>query len=199
MYKTKSVIDYINKNHKWRGSLVLLKDLIESTELTENIKWGSPVYTIENKNIVGIAAFKNYVGLWFHQGALLKDKSKKLINAQANKTKALRQWRFSSKQEVINQSTHILTYIDEAIKNHKLGKTIKPVRKTALELPPELIEKLDNNRKLTLAFDKFTASKQGDFIEYINDAKQQTTKLKRLNKIIPMIEIGEGLNDKYRK
>jgi uncharacterized protein YdeI (YjbR/CyaY-like superfamily) len=68
--------------------------------MTETVKWGVPVYTIEGKNIVGIAGFKAYVGLWFFQGAMLKDKKKKLINAQDGKTKALRQCRLNSVKEI---------------------------------------------------------------------------------------------------
>jgi uncharacterized protein YdeI (YjbR/CyaY-like superfamily) len=92
-YKTPE--EYIANNKDWQKSLILLRDILLSTQMTETIKWGVPVYTFEGKNIVGTTAFKSYVGLWFFQGALLKDKKKKLINAQTGKTKALRQWRFN--------------------------------------------------------------------------------------------------------
>jgi len=93
-YKTPE--EYIAKNKDWQQSLILLREILLSTQMRETIKWGVPVYTFEGKNIVGITAFKLYVGLWFFQGAMLKDKKKKLINAQAGKTKALRQWRLNS-------------------------------------------------------------------------------------------------------
>ena len=199
MKKTKSVDNYINNNLEWNSALLALKELIESTDLQENIKWGAPVYTLNNKNIVGFCAFKAYVGLWFYQGALLKDPHKKLFNAQEGKTKALRQWRFSSSEEIDNEKVHILSYIKEAIQNHKKGKSIKPQKKPALILASELIEQLKNDVTLNKAYESFTESKQREFSEYINEAKQQKTKQKRLDKIIPMILQGEGLNDKYRK
>ena len=59
------------------------------TELLETIKWGVPVYTLNDKNVLGMGAFKSYVGIWFFQGAFLDDPQKKLINAQEGKTKAL--------------------------------------------------------------------------------------------------------------
>lgn len=199
MQNRKSVASYINNHPKWKTSLLVLKDLIDSTELHENIKWGAPVYTLNNKNIVGIGAFKTYVGLWFYQGVFLKDADKKLINAQEGKTKALRQWRFLSLDGVVNEKGNILAYIHEAIENHNLGKAIKPQSKPEFELPLELLEKLDIDPDLKLAFDKFSPSKQREFCEYISEAKQKTTKYKRVEKIIPMIKKSEGLNDKYRK
>jgi len=199
MQKNKSVTAYIKNHPEWEKALMVLKDLIDSTALHENIKWGAPVYTLNNKNIVGYCAFKAYVGLWFYQGALLKDSHKKLFNAQEGKTKALRQWRFSSSEEIFNEKENILSYIKEAVQNHKNGKSIKPQKKPALILASELIEQLKNDVALNKAHESFTESKQREFSEYINEAKQQKTKQKRLDKIIPMILQGEGLNDKYRK
>lgn len=199
MRKNKSVATYINNHSVWKDSLLVLKDLIDSTQLHENIKWGAPVYTLNNKNIVGFCAFKTYVGLWFYQGVFLKDTGKKLINAQEGKTKALRQWRFISIEDVVNEKDNILAYLHEAIENHKLGKAIKPQSNPAFVMPPELLEKLDNDHDLKCAFEKFTQSKQREYCEHISEAKQNKTKQKRLEKIMPMVMKGEGLNDKYRK
>ena len=92
--------DFILNSGKWQKALTLLRDIFLATQLNETKKWGAPVYTMEGKNIAGMAASKSYVTIWFYQGALLKDKEKKLINAQEGITKALRQWRFSSEEEI---------------------------------------------------------------------------------------------------
>ena len=84
----------ILKNEKWSELLQKLRRIILSTGLQETVKWRSPVYTVNNKNVVGIGAFKSYAGIWFFHGALLKDTQGKLINAQEGRTIALRQWRF---------------------------------------------------------------------------------------------------------
>ncbi len=199
MQKNKSVTTYIKNHPEWEKALMVLKDLIDSTALHENIKWGAPVYTLNNKNIVGFCAFQTYVGLWFYQGALLKDKSKKLFNAQEGKTKALRQWRFSSVEEMANEKENITAYVQEAIDNHIQGKSIKPQKKPTLELAKEINDQLIKDAELKKAFGDFPTSKQREFSDYINGAKQQKTKQKRLDKITPMIMQGEGLNDKYRK
>lgn len=199
MKKAANVDEYIINSDKWQDSLILLRDIVLITELSETIKWGSPVYSFESKNILGIGAFKNYIALWFFQGALLKDKKKKLVNAQEGVTKALRQWRFGSIEEVQDNAEIIKEYIEEAIQNQKAGLEIKAQKNKPLVVPVELNEAIRNNPQLKKSFESFTQSKQREFAEYILGAKRPETKQKRLEKILPMILNGIGLNDKYRK
>lgn len=193
-YKTAE--DYIVNHKDWKQSLILLRDILLSTQLTETIKWGAPVYTLDDKNIVGLGAFMSYVGLWFFQGTLLKDKRKGLVNAQEGVTRALRQLRFNSINEIDDKL--VLEYVKEAIKNHKLRKEIKPEKKTALTIPKELNEELKKNSELKNCLKQLTHFKQREYCEYISRAKRETTKKSRLENIIPMILKGKGLNDKYR-
>ena len=94
MEKAKSVADYIKKHPHWKEELTKLRDVFNSTELVEDVKWGAPAYVLNGKIVSGLGAFKNHIGIWFHQGVFLKDQQKQLVNAQDGKTKALRQWRF---------------------------------------------------------------------------------------------------------
>ena len=184
-----------NSNHLWEEELLLLKSIIEKTELEETIKWGGPVYVYNKKNVIGIGGFKDYFTIWFFNGVFLKDEKKKLINAQEDKTKSLRQWRFTSKEEV--NEKEVLEYIAEAIENEKQGKIIKPAKKEPIV--SELLQKeMDNNPALAEAFQRFSPYKQYEFLEYIETAKQEKTKLSRIEKVIPMILGNIGLNDKYR-
>ncbi|MBC8147713.1 MAG: YdeI/OmpD-associated family protein [Bacteroidetes bacterium] len=197
MKSLRSVEDYIESTGNWKKSLWLLREIILSTELSESLKWGAPIYTFNYKNLVGIAAFKSYAGLWFHQGALLIDKEKKLINAQEGVTKALRQWRFSSFEEIQKESQTIKEYIEEAILNQKQGKSIKPSKDKPLIIPDELNELFKSSPNLIVCFDSFSKSKKREFAEYISEAKLIETKQKRIDKITPLILKGIGLNDKY--
>lgn len=182
-------------SNKWEEELLLLKSIIDKTELIETTKWGGPVFVHEKKNIIGLGGFKDYFAIWFFNGVFLKDDKKKLINAQEDKTKSLRQWRFTSKEEV--NEKEVLDYILEAIENEKQGKIIKPAKKEAII--SELLEKeMSQNPALAEAFQKFSPYKQYEFLEYIETAKQEKTKLSRIEKIIPMILENVGLNDKYR-
>jgi uncharacterized protein YdeI (YjbR/CyaY-like superfamily) len=197
MKSAESVVSYIDSHPSWKESLIILRSILLETELEETIKWGAPAYTIEGKNVVGIGAFKSYVGLWFHQGVFLKDPKKLLINAQEGSTKALRQLRFSSSQDIDTKT--VKAYIHEAIENQKAGMQIKPVRSTSYEMPEELNKKLKSDSHLEDSFLSLSYGKQKEFAAYINEAKQSTTREKRLLKSIPLILEKVGLNDKYRK
>jgi len=198
MIRHNTVAEYIENSGDYKESLLLLREIILSSGLDENLNWRAPVYSYQNKNLVGIAAFKSYCGLWFFQGGLLKDKDKKLINAQKDLSKALRQWRFKNIDEIRDNAEFIINYIDETIENQKQGKEIKPIKNKPLVIPDELKQALNADSNLKLAFEAFTLSKKREFAIHIAGAKQEATKQKRLAKIIPMILEGVGFNDKYR-
>ncbi|SEE53931.1 Uncharacterized conserved protein YdeI, YjbR/CyaY-like superfamily, DUF1801 family [Tenacibaculum sp. MAR_2010_89] len=191
------VTEYIQDKNKWTQELKLLRSALQELPLEEDIKWGIPAYLYKGKNIIGMSAFKNYCGLWFHQGIFLKDENKLLINAQEGKTKAMRQWRFNSLKDIDVEL--VKSYVLEAIDNAEKGKAIKPQKnKTPIIIPQQLQNELDSNSLLLEKFDSFSLSKQREYVNYLIEAKRETTKQKRLEKIIPMILKGIGLHDKYR-
>ncbi|AXT59385.1 hypothetical protein D1816_03140 [Aquimarina sp. AD10] len=196
MEKNKSVEEYIERKTEWKDALELLRSIMLSTEMKETIKWGSHVYTVNGKNVVGLAAFKSYVGIWFYQGVFLSDKEKLLINAQEGKTKGLRQWRFIAKDEIHRDV--VLKYVKEAIQNQKHNKEILPEKSKVIAMPLELNILLISNKDLEKSFKELTLFKQKEYIEYISNAKRETTRSTRLKKITSMILEGIGLNDKYR-
>ncbi|MBM83767.1 MAG: hypothetical protein CMJ78_24690 [Planctomycetaceae bacterium] len=195
MKRYQTVDEYIANAEYWQPELIRLREILQSTKLVETVKWGGPCYTHNDKMVVGLGAFKSYIGLWFYQGALRSDKDGVLINAQEGKTKALRQWRFESLKEIKVRA--IKAYVKEAIELVEQGKEIKPDRSKPVEIPPELQEAFKQNKKARSAFDQFTKGKQREFTAYIADAKRAETKAKRLEKILPLIEAGIGLHDKY--
>lgn len=197
MKSIKTAEEYILNASHGKDILIILREIIHLTELVETIKWGSPVYTIDKKNVVGIGSFKTYTGLWFFQGALLKDEEKVLINAQTDVTKALRQWRFSTVDEIDDKL--ILKYLHEAIQNQKQGKELKPERNKTIVIPDELLEVFKEDKELKDWFARFTPGRQREFADYISSAKQTETRKARIQKIIPLILDNIGLNDKYRK
>lgn len=197
MEKIYSVEEYIEKNEKYGEALSILRKIITSTELEETIKWSIPTYTINNKNVLGIGAFKNHLGLWFFQGVFLKDEEQVLRNAQDGKTKAMRQMIFNSVEEI--DKDIVLKYVLDAIENQKLGKEIKPDRKKkGVDIPNELSDRLNADNELKSSFDSLAPYKQKEYCEHISSAKREATKLSRIEKILPMIKQGIGLNDKYR-
>lgn len=184
-----------NKTNQWENEIEQLHAIIRKTPLVETTKWGGPVYTYNNKNVLGIGGFKSYFGIWFYNGVFLKDEKKLLINANEENTKSLRQMRFNSANEIDEKL--ILSYIIEAFEIEEKGLAIPKEKKETI-IPEILQNELDKNSELKNKFNTFSPYKQREFIEHITSAKQEKTQMARLEKIIPMILEERGLNDKYR-
>lgn len=187
--------DFFDNLSQWQDVLLQLRKILLSTGLQETLKWGKPTYTADGRNIVGISDFKSYCGLWFFQGSLLEDKANVLVNAQES-TKGMRSMRFESVNDI---NEHLIkAYVAEAIANEAKGIRITADKNKPLIIPGELQQVLNSNARLKASFDKLTRTNQRDYAEYISTAKQEKTKQSRLEKIIPLIEQGKGLNDKYK-
>lgn len=197
MYKPVDVDDYIMHHAQYEDMLHHMRSILKQTDLEETIKWYMPTYTIKNKNVISMCAFKNHAGLWFHQGALLSDPLKVLQNAQEGKTKAMRHWKFKDAREI--DDDQLLGYIEEAIENEKMGRRVAMSKKPPMTMPRQLALALETNKKAAKAFQALTPGRQRNYAEYIAEAKRASTIEKRLNTIIPMIEDGKGLEDLYRK
>lgn len=196
MTDSEKVDAYIDKHQKWGPQLQTLCKVFGQSGLVEEVKWGSPTYTLNGKLVAGFAAFKNHYAIWFHQGVFLSDHAGVLHNAQEGKTKAMRQWKFAEGDE-LNPEV-VLAYIKEAAENNRLGKEVKPQRKTGVDIPRRLQDELDTDPDLRSAFEALSPGKQREYANYIAEAKRDATKESRLEKIVPMIFQGKGLYDKYK-
>lgn len=196
MKRAKTVDGYIRDADQWQSELRTLRGILNETGLVEEIKWGAPCYTHKGKNVIGLAAFKQWFCLWFHQGALLEDKDKVLVNAQEGKTKALRQWRMNSARDI--KPRFIKRYAKEAMALVDAGKEIKADRSKPVDVPDELSKAMRRHKGATAGFRGLTKGKQREYAEHIASAKRDETKQKRIEKVLPMIAAGKGLNDKYR-
>ncbi len=190
-----SVEEYIENQEAYSNGLEILRQLMLSTNMQETVKWGMPTYTINNKNVLGISAFKHHFGVWFFNGVFLADPHQLLYNAQEGKTKGLRQLRFTDEKQI--DKSIILAYVYEAIDNQRKGLEVKPTKKPLI-VPKELAAVFSKNDKLAALFEGLSLGKKREFTEYISNAKREETKLKRIEKSIPMILNNIGLNDKYR-
>jgi len=194
--KIEKLESFYESEHPYKGGIALLREIALKTEAVEDFKWSIPVYTLDGKNVFGIGKFKSYFGVWFFNGVFLKDPKKVLENAQDGKTKGMRHWKFHDLEEVNEKA--VLAYMNEALENQKKGLEIKAEKTKEIEIPELLQSKLDSDSVLKSSFENFTPYKQKEFCEYIAEAKQEKTKLRRLEKILPMIKDGVGLNDGYR-
>lgn len=191
----KSLDEFWKLNLHHAKQLEVLRSIILDCGLGETFKWAFPTYTLGKKNVVALGSFKEHYAIWFFQGVYLRDQAKVLTNAQAGKTRAMRHWKFAPTD--ILEEDLIKTYVLEAIDNSLAGKEVKAERKKGYKMPQELAEAL-KNKDLHSHFYALTEDKQREYASYITGAKQEATKLKRIEKITPMILDGKGLNDRYR-
>ncbi len=196
MKYSKSPEEYFESLEYWHDEMLLVRTILQKTGLNETIKWGIPVYTFNNENIAGLAAFKSYAGLWFYQGALLKDEKNLLINANEENTKALRQMRITSASDI--RADLIEQYIYESVENFKAGIKIRPEQNKPLNIPDILSQKIMQNHALEKAWNSLSLSCKREYSQYVAEAKKVETQINRIEKIIPIIMEGKGLNDKYR-
>jgi uncharacterized protein YdeI (YjbR/CyaY-like superfamily) len=186
----------MDKVNQWSEELDRIASILDKFDLFKTVKWGANVYTYNGKNVVSYGGFKNFFTIWFHNGVFLTDKHKVLINAQEGKTKSLRQWRFTTMKEISEKK--ISDYVKEAIEIEKKGLKITPTRTKTEAIPELFASALKSNKQLKAAFEKLTPGRQKEYLQYLNEAKQEATKLKRLEKIKPMILEGTGLNDRFK-
>ncbi len=187
---------YYSKNQKFKEGIGQLRQIVLKTELVETLKWGAPVYTIDNKNVLGIMAFNSHFGIWFFNGVFLSDPKGVLKNAQEGKTKSMRHWKLRALSDI--DEAGILNYIEEAIENEKKGLKLRPSVSKEVIIPKLLKDVLAEDNRLNEQFNMLAPYKQRVYCEHISEAKQQKTKESRLQKIIPMISKGIGLYDKYK-
>lgn len=196
MQEFESVDEYLDSLEFFQSEVRLLRQIVLSTKLQECIKWSMPCYTHNGKNVVGIGAFKSYFGLWFHEGASIDDKHGVLINAQEGKTRALRQWRMTIADEL--RPRIIKSYITAARRVAESGKSTRPNRNKPIVIPAELQVALNADEALSTKFAALRPASRREYAEYIAEAKKAETKLRRIEKIKPMILESIGLHDQYR-
>jgi uncharacterized protein YdeI (YjbR/CyaY-like superfamily) len=185
---------FLKRQDKWRAEFVKLRELLLDAGLTEDLKWGQPCYALDGKNVALIHGFKEYCAILFHKGSLLKD-PKGILIQQTKNVQAGRQIRFTSVQEVTKLSKTLKAYIHEAMEVERAGLEVKFKKTEEYELPAEFESMLAANAKLRAAFAKLTPGRQRGYIFHFSQPKLSTTRATRVEKNIPRILDGLGLDD----
>ncbi len=185
---------YLSKTEKWQDELREMRRILLDSQLTEELKWGKPCYTLEKRNVAIIQGFKEYCAMMFFKGALLEDKEGLLIRPGKH-TQAGRQIRFTNVREIVGMEAILKTYIQEAIEVERSGRKVKLKETSDFEIPDEFQAKLDEMPALKDAFRALTPGRQRAYIFYFSSAKQSKTRQSRVEKCIPKILAGKGLND----
>jgi uncharacterized protein YdeI (YjbR/CyaY-like superfamily) len=185
---------YFSKAKKWQEEIEKLREIVLDCQLTEELKWGCPCYTFQDNNIVLIHVFKEYCALLFFKGALLNDAEGILIQ-QTKNVQSGRQMRFTNLQEIEEQEQIIKAYIYEAIEVEKAGLKVELKKTSEYTIPEEFQKKLDKNKALKTAFEALTPGRQRGYLFYFSQAKQSKTREARIEKCMPQILDGKGLDD----
>ena len=184
---------FLSKAKKWHEEMEKLRMIILDCGLTEELKWGKPAYTFQESNIVIIQGFKEYCALLFFKGVLLKDPNG-ILKKTGENTRVGRQVRFTSVREIVKMKPVLKSYIQQAIEVEKAGLKVN-IEENTDPIPEELENKLNEIPALKSAFNALTPGRQRGYILYFSAAKQSITRESRIEKCMPQILNGKGLND----
>ncbi len=185
---------FIDRAEKWRAEYIALREILLKAGLTEELKWGVPCYALNGKNVALIHGFKDYCAVLFVKGALLKD-ARGLLIRQTDNVQAARQMRFTSLGEIAAREDGLAAYILEAAEIERAGLSVDFKESADFSVPDEFRARLDESPQLKAAFDALTPGRQRAYLLHFSGAKQSATRAARVEKCIPKILAGKGLDD----
>jgi uncharacterized protein YdeI (YjbR/CyaY-like superfamily) len=183
---------FVSRAKAWRGEIQKLRSILLDCGLEEDLKWGKPCFAFEGANIAIIQPFKDHCSLMFFKGALLQD-TPGLLRSQGENTQSALRLEFTSEAHV--KKTVVSSYVKQAIAVEKAGLKVDFKAKRELELPEELTRILHKDRRLAKAFDSLTPGRRRGYVLHFTGAKQSQTRSARIEKCIPKILAGLGMND----
>lgn len=185
---------FFDKDTQWQDEYEKLRSICLGCGLDEELKWGCPCYSLKKSNIVLIHGFKEYCALLFFKGALLSDPNGIMIQ-QTENVQSARQMRFTNAAEIADMASAIKTYIYEAIEVEKAGLKVELKKTSDFKVPEEFQYKLNHIPELKKAFEELTPGRQRGYLFYFSQAKQSKTRAERVEKYIPQILAGKGIDD----
>ena len=185
---------YFSKAKTWQKEIKKLRAIILDCNLAEELKWGCPCYTFEKSNIILIHVFKEYCALLFFKGTLLKD-TKGILIQQTENVQSARQVRFTNIQQIVKLELILKAYIYEAVEVEEAGLKVELKKTTEYSIPEEFQKQLNKKPALKKAFDALTPGRQRGYMLYFSAPKQSKTRESRIEKCMPQILDGKGLND----
>jgi uncharacterized protein YdeI (YjbR/CyaY-like superfamily) len=180
----------------WQAETTTLRRILLDCDLTEQLKWGKPTYTSDDgANVVLIMPLKETCALLFTKGALLKDPDGLLIQPGENSQSA-RQMRFTSVAGITRLEKTLRRIVKQALDVENAGLKVEFKKSTDLVYPKEFQDRLDRDSALREAFQELTPGRQRQYHIHFTGAKQSATRESRVEKAIPLILDGMGLNDR---
>lgn len=185
---------YLVKAKSWQKEFGKLRKILLACGLTEDLKWGKPCYTYQNGNVAILQGFKDKCALMFFKGAVLKD-PKGILERPGENSQTARRIPFTGVEQIARLEPAIKACIKDAIRAEKSGKKVKLKNITEHKIPEEFLIKLKQNAALKDAFRALTPGRQRAYLIHFSSAKQSKTRESRIEKCMPKILNGRGLND----
>ncbi|MCZ2474967.1 hypothetical protein G9H61_05900 [Aquirufa ecclesiirivi] len=185
---------FLVKLEKWQAELSLLRSLLLEMGLEEDLKWSSPCYSHKKSNLVILQGFKEYFAILFFKGVLLTDTGK-IFSKPGENTQSSRQIRFTHLEDILSKETLIKAYIQEAIEVEKSGAKVTLKKIEECVIPDEFQNAMEEDDALKTAFARLTPGRQRMYLMHFAEAKQEATRIARIEKNKNRILIGKGLGD----
>lgn len=182
---------------RWKAEIAEMRRVLSGLPMKEERKWGKPTYTVDGKNVVIMQGFKEYFGLGFFQGALLKDPKKVLV--QLGQVHAGRVMKFTSATDIMAKAATIKAYVREAIAVEKDGLRMEPKKTADFPVPEELTQRFRKDPRFKRAFEALTPGRQRSYLYHFAAAKQSATRAARIEKAMPAIFEGRGFLERHKK
>ena len=184
---------FVSRAKKWQGEIQKLRSILLDCGLDEDLKWGKPCFTFAGRNVAIIQPFKEHCSLMFFKGALLQD-TYGLLRSQGENTQSALRLEFTSEAHI--KKTVVKSYVKQAIAVEQAGLKVDFKAKHEMELPEELTQILKKDRRLAKAFHALTPGRRRAYVLHFTGAKQSKTRTARIEKCIPKILAGKGMNDR---
>jgi uncharacterized protein YdeI (YjbR/CyaY-like superfamily) len=170
-------------------------------DVEEKIKWSSPHFDYKGGPMCHMASFKEHCAFGFWKAALMKDTG--LMEMARSEAAMGHMGRISSLKDLPSDKV-MLGYIKEAMKLNEAGvkvskKVITETEKKELVTPDYLDTALKKNKKAKATFDAFSYSNKKEYITWLEEAKTEATRTKRLADAIEWMREGKIRNWKYQK
>jgi uncharacterized protein YdeI (YjbR/CyaY-like superfamily) len=168
-------------------------------KVEEHIKWGMPAFYYKGP-LCSFAAFKQHAVFGFWKTKLLMDPKGYLQERSAQGGDAMGNLGRITSLKDLPPDKIIIDFIKQAMKLNEDGIKVKKEKAIApkeLNMHPDFAKALTKNRNANAHFTAFSASQQREYTDWINEAKTETTRKKRLEQAIAWITEEKKRNWKY--
>jgi len=184
---------FVERASAWQAEIRALRTILLDCGLDEELKWGKPCYTLEGRNVAIVQPFQAHCALLFFKGALLTD-ARGLLRSQGEHTRAALRLEFTGVAQI--KPAVVRDYVTQAVAIERAGLKVERGAGHEPEPPEEWVRILARDRRLQAAFEALTPGRRRAYLLHFTGAKQAKTRIARIEKWIPRILAGKGMDDR---